>query len=319
MTLALVTGATGQDGSYLCEPLTAEGTHIHAIVEDAAIASDAPWLATADIHQIDLRDAKALTRLVTTCAPDEIYNLAGMSSVGRSWDEPLLTAQVNALPVVVLLQAAREVQGRSGRPVRFVQASSAEIFGAAEVSPQDESTAVAPTNPYGAAKAFAHQMVGIYRGLGLHASSCILYNHESPRRPDTFVTRKITKAAARIARGTQDRLVLGTLDTRRDWGWAPDYVHGLMLTARHPEPLDVVLATGEAHSIRDFVETAFQSAGVPGWQDRIDLDDNFARPVDTVDQRGDARRARTVLGWRPSVDFEELVRRMVNADLAGED
>lgn len=316
MTIALITGATGQDGSYLCEQLTAEGVRIHAVVEDATSAAALPWLATARLHEVDLRDADALKSLVAGSAPDEIYNLAGLSSVGRSWDEPVLTAQINALPVVVLLQAARELQDTAGRPVRFVQASSAEIFGAATASPQNESTPIAPTNPYGAAKAFAHHMVGVYRGLGLHASSCILYNHESPRRPEAFVTRKITAAAARIAHGTQDRLILGTLDARRDWGWAPDYVAGLVLAARHPGPLDVVLATGETHSIGDFVDAAFRAVGMPQWDGLVELNDNLTRPVETTDQRGDASLARTVLGWRQTVGFNQIVRRMVEADVS---
>ena len=316
MTTALITGATGQDGSYLCEQLAAEGTRVHAMVEDATAAAELPWLATAQLHEVDLRNADALKTLVAMTAPDEIYNLAGLSSVGRSWDEPVLTAQVNALPVVVLLQAARELQDTSGRPVRFVQASSAEIFGVASASPQNESTPIAPNNPYGAAKAFAHHMVGVYRGLGLHASSCILYNHESPRRPETFVTRKITAAAARIARGTQDRLNLGTLDARRDWGWAPDYVAGLVLAARHPQPLDVVLATGQTYSIGDFVDAAFRAAGLRQWENLVNLDDNLARPVETIEQRGDASLARAVLGWHPTVGFHEIVRRMIEADVA---
>jgi len=316
VTTALITGATGQDGSFLCEQLTAEGARIHAVVEDAHAAATLPWLAAADIHQVDLRDTTALTGLVAMAAPDEVYNLAGLSSVGRSWEEPVLTTQINATPVVVLLQAAMELQGRKGRTVRFVQASSAEIFGTAPVSPQDETTPLAPTNPYGATKAFAHTMVGVYRSLGLHASSCILYNHESPRRLETFVTRKITAAAARIARGTQDQLTLGTLDVRRDWGWAPDYVAGLVLAARHSQPLDFVLATGETHSIGDFVDVAFRAAGLPQWDTLVKLDDTLARPSETVEQRGDATRARTILRWQQTVGFEELVQRMVNVDLA---
>jgi len=315
---ALITGATGQDGSYLCEQLAAEGVHIHAVVEDAQAAATLPWLAAAEIHQVDLRDTTALATLVAVSAPDEVYNLAGLSSVARSWEEPVLTTQVNATPAVVLLQAAMELQDRTGGAVRFVQASSAEIFGTAAVSPQDENTPLAPTNPYGAAKAFAHNMVGVYRTLGLHASSCVLYNHESPRRPEAFVTRKITAAAARIALGTQDRLTLGTLDVRRDWGWAPDYVAGLVLAARHPEPLDFVLATGETHSIGDFVDAAFRAAGLPQWEVFVELDDALARPSETVEQRGDATRARAELGWQQTAGFHELVQRMVDVDLAGD-
>jgi len=161
-------------------------------------------------------------------------------------------------------------------------------------------------------------MVGVYRTLGLHASSCVLYNHESPRRPEAFVTRKITAAAARIALGTQDRLTLGTLDVRRDWGWAPDYVAGLVLAARHPEPLDFVLATGETHSIGDFVDAAFRAAGLPQWEVFVELDDALARPSETVEQRGDATRARAELGWQQTAGFHELVQRMVDVDLAGD-
>lgn len=314
MTVAIVTGATGQDGSYLCERLVAEGVELHAVVLDDQ--TPAPWLSTAHIHQIDLRDHSALDQLIAETAPDEVYNLGGISSVARSWHEPVLTAQVNAMAVAVLLGACWELQRKKGAPVRFVQASSSEIFGQAGESPQAEETPVAPTNPYGTAKAYAHHLVGVYRGLGLHASSCILYNHESPRRPTTFVTRKITDAVARISRGEQESLSLGSLDTRRDWGWAPDYVDGLMLAARHHQPLDVVLATGETRSIGDFVDAAFRVVGIAQWRELVDLDDTLTRPVETVEQRGDATRARELLGWRATVDFDELVRRMVAADLA---
>ncbi|WP_127781670.1 GDP-mannose 4,6-dehydratase [Rhodococcus sp. X156] len=316
MSTALVTGATGQDGGYLCEQLRAEGTEVVAAVERPELAS-VPWLEGAHVRAVDLRDAAGLSRLVAETAPDEIYNLAGMSSVARSWQEPVLTAEVNALPVAVLLQAARDLQERTGKAVRFVQASSAEIFGSAPTSPQDESTPVAPLNPYGATKAFAHQLVGIYRSLGVGASSCILYNHESPRRPEQFVTRKITAAAARIARGEQDKLLLGTLESRRDWGWAPDYVAALVLAARHTEPLDFVIATGQTHSVGDFVEAAFRAAGVEDWEDVVELDPTFSRPAEATEQRGNPARAHEVLGWRQTVDFEEIVRRMVAADLDG--
>jgi len=314
MTVAVVTGATGQDGSYLCERLVAEGVELHAVV--LADQTPHPWLSTAHIHQIDLQSHSDLGHFVAETAPDEVYNLAGISSVARSWDEPVLTAQVNALAVAVLLGACWELQRKKGAPVRFVQASSSEIFGRASESPQTEGTPVAPTNPYGAAKAYAHQLVGVYRGLGLHASSCILYNHESPRRPTTFVTRKITDAVARISRGEQDRLSLGSLDTRRDWGWAPDYVDGLMLAARHHQPLDVVLATGETRSIGDFVDAAFRVVGIAQWRELVDLDDTLTRPVETAEQCGDATVARHTLGWTTTVNFDELVRRMVETELA---
>lgn len=227
-----------------------------------------------------------------------------------------LTAEVTALGVARLLEHLWQAQDHSGKPVRFVQASSAEIFGDAPDAPQDESTPLHPTNPYGASKTFAHQLVGVYRGRGLHAVSAILYNHESPRRPPTFVTRKITRAAARIAQGVENELVLGNLDARRDWGWAPDYVDAMVRAARHPRPGDYVVATGSAHSVRDFVAAAFTRVGIADWQAHVRVDQALIRPSDATLQLGDSTRARTELGWEPTVDFVELVGRMVDADLA---
>ncbi len=313
MTVALVTGATGQDGSYLCERLVSEGTELHAVVAEDA-ADGHPSLAAARVHQLDLRNSAGLAALVAEVAPDEVYNLAGLSSVAQSWEQPVLTAEINAVAVAVLLQACWELQQRAGGPVRVVQASSAEIFGNATESPQTERTPLAPTNPYGAAKAYAHQLVGVYRELGLHSSSCILYNHESPRRPVTFVTRKITSGVAAIARGEQQLLTLGALDVRRDWGWAPDYVDGMVRAARHTEPGDYVLATGTNHSVREFVGAAFAAVGITDWEHLVELDTDFLRPVETQDTRGDATRATTVLGWTRTVGFDEIVRRMVLAD-----
>lgn len=314
MTVALVTGATGQDGSYLRERLAAEGAELYAVVAEDA-AGEYPWLAAAaQVHQLDLRDSAGLAALVAEVAPDEVYNLAGLSSVAQSWEQPVLTAEINAVAVAVLLQACWELQQRAGGPVRVVQASSAEIFGNATESPQTERTPLAPTNPYGAAKAYAHQLVGVYRGLGLHASSCILYNHESPRRPVTFVTRKITNTVARIARGEQAVLSLGELEVQRDWGWAPDYVDGMVRAARHTEAGDYVFATGTTHSVREFVDAAFNAMGITDWEHLVEFDTDFLRPVETQDTRGDATRAKTVLGWKPTVGFVELVRRMVLAD-----
>jgi GDPmannose 4,6-dehydratase len=248
-------------------------------------------------------------------APDEIYNLGGISSVALSWQEPGLTAQVSGVAPGHVLKAAHDLQERSGTAVRVVQASSAEIFGAAEQVPQTEDTPVAPVTPYGAAKAYAHHLVGVWRARGLHASSCILYNHESPRRPEAFVTRKITAGAARIARGLQGELSLGNLDARRDWGWAPDYVRAMRLAARSDAPGTYVIATGVAHSVRDFVAAAFQAAGVGDWEERVVLDARFARPSDAPVQVGDPSRARDALGWAPTVGFEEIVARMVRHDL----
>jgi GDPmannose 4,6-dehydratase len=267
------------------------------------------------LHQGDLTDDASLATVVARSQPDEVYNLAGISSVAFSWERPVLTADVTALGAARLLEQVWQLQERLGRPVRFVQASSAEIFGDAEIAPQDESTPLRPNSPYGASKAFAHQLVGVYRGRGLHAVSAILYNHESPRRPPTFVTRKITRAAARIALGLERELVLGNLDARRDWGWAPDYVDAMVRSARHEVANDYVVATGQAHSVRDFVAAAFARAGVADWERCIRVDQAFVRPSDAALQLGDATRARTELGWTPTVSFEDLVGRMVEADL----
>lgn len=313
---ALVTGATGQDGSYLVEQLLDEGAEVHALVRaqepDGRPASALPDGVYA--HQADLADGDRLERLVAEVEPTELYNLGGLSSVALSWQEPALTAQVSGLAVGRLLKAALELQERSGRPVRFVQASSAELFGHAVQVPQDEDTPVRPLTPYGAAKAYGHMLVGVYRARGLHAASCILYNHESPRRPETFVTRKVTAGAARIAAGLQDELAMGNLDARRDWGWAPDYVAAMVLAARADEGRDYVVATGVGHSVREFVAAAFTAAGIHDWERHVTLDPRFARPSDAPEQLGDASRARELLGWAPTARFEEIVARMVRHD-----
>ncbi|MDF1479174.1 GDP-mannose 4,6-dehydratase [Leifsonia sp. H3M29-4] len=308
MMRALVTGVTGQDGSYLAEALVSAGQEVHGVVRDIGET------VTAGVqpHRVDFAEEGGLAAVVSEVRPDVIYNLAAVSSVFRSWEEPTVTARVNALAVAELLAAARSL----GEGIRFVQASSAEIFGSPETAPQNESTPVRPTSPYGAAKAYAHGLVGVYRGAGMHASSVILYNHESPRRPETFVTRKITAAAARISRGLQDRLALGNLAARRDWGWAPDYVEALQLAAGADAPGDYVIATGVAHSVEDFVALAFARAGIADWRAYVDVDDTLLRAGDAPEQRGDAAKARRVLGWRPSHDFEQIVSAMVDADLA---
>jgi GDPmannose 4,6-dehydratase len=313
---ALVTGATGQDGSYLIERLLAEGAEVHALVrtEETAPGESAPPPSVRR-HLGDLADGAGLEALVAGVEPTEIYNLGGLSSVALSWQEPGRTAQVSGVAVGHLLKGAHELQERTGTPVRFVQASSAEIFGHARQVPQDESTAIAPVTPYGAAKAYAHHLVNVYRARGLHATSCILYNHESPRRPETFVTRKITVGAARIARGLQQELAMGNLDARRDWGWAPDYVAAMVLAARAEAARDYVIATGVAHSVREFVAAAFAAAGIDDWERHVTLDPRFARPSDAPEQVGDPSRARELLGWAPAHGFEDVVSRMVAHDL----
>ncbi len=317
MPSALITGITGQDGGYLAERLLADGWDVHGLVHegDPTVADLLARCPDVALHDGDLTDDASLARVVAASEPDEVYNLAGISSVAFSWERPVLTADVTALGAARLLEQVWQLQERTGRVVRFVQASSAEIFGLAP-APQDETTPLAPTSPYGASKAFAHQLVGVYRGRGMHAVSAILYNHESPRRPPTFVTRKITRAAARIAQGVESQLVLGNLDARRDWGWAPDYVDAMVRAARHVNPSDYVVATGVAHSVRDFVAAAFSRAGIQEWEGYVRVDEAFVRPSDAPLQLGNATRARDELGWTPTVGFEELVGRMVEADLS---
>ena len=316
MTTALITGITGQDGGYLTERLLGEGCDVHGLLhpDDPHAADVALRYPAITLHTGDLADPGEIDGIVSSVRPDDIYNFGGISSVGLSWEQPLLTAAVNGMGAAGLLEAAWRLQQRVSRPVRLLQASSAEIFGEPTESPQSETTPVRPRNPYGAAKAFAHGLVGVYRARGLHACSCILFNHESPRRPETFVTRKITKAAALIAAGKQDSLALGNLDARRDWGWAPDYVDAMLRAVRHPTPDDYVIATGRAHSVRDFVAAAFASAGLPDWQQYVTIDRAFERPTDAPELVGDAGKARAVLGWAPTMTFEQIVDRMVDED-----
>jgi GDPmannose 4,6-dehydratase len=304
---SLVTGITGQDGGYLAERLVADGVEVHGLVHrgDAAAAEFAAGHPSVVLHEGDLTDSASLAAVLAAAAPDEVYNLAGISSVAYSWEHPVETAEVTGLGVLRLLQLLPE-------GVRFVQASSAEVFGHA-AAPQDEQTQLRPTSPYGVAKVMAHHAVQVHRRQGVHASNAILYNHESPRRPTTFVTRKITQTVARIARGLETELVLGNVEARRDWGWAPDYVDAMVRAVRADQPDDYVVATGEAHSVEEFALAAFARAGV---EPRIRVDPSLVRPGDPVLLVGDATKAREVLGWKPTVSFEELVGRMVDADLA---
>jgi GDPmannose 4,6-dehydratase len=317
---ALVTGITGQDGGYLAEQLLADGYQVHGLVHpgDAGLADLVARCPAVVLHDGDLRDQASLGEAVANADPDEVYNLAGISSVAFSWEQPVLTADITALGAARLLHEARAHQDRRGREVRFVQASSAEIFGSAgpgASGAQSEQTPLHPTSPYGAAKAYVHQLVDVYRQAGLFSVSMVLFNHESPRRPPTFVTRKITQTVARIAKGEEHELVLGNVDARRDWGWAPDYVDAMVRACRAPVADDFVVATGEAHSVRDFALAAFARAGVEDGADRIRVDADLVRPGDPAVLVGDATKARTVLGWAPSVSFVELVGRMVDADL----
>lgn len=316
MGTAFVTGVTGQTGGYLAEQLDAAGWDVVGLVRSGDPHSEALLARTPALRLVegDLADADGLRDTVMGVAPDAIFNLGGLTSVGQSWTEPLPTAVITGMSVAALLDAALAVHRESGKPVSFVQASSAEIFGDATEIPQTEATEIRPLNPYAAAKAYAHFLVGSYRQLGLGASSCILYNHESPRRPTAFVTRKITQGAARIALGKQEKLVLGSLDARRDWGWAPDYARAIALVAA-AEPDDFIVASGQSHSVEEFVAAAFSAAGIDDWRPYIEQDPQFVRPNDTSEQRGDSTKIRTRLGWAPTVSFEELVAAMVRNDL----
>lgn len=313
MPLAFITGATGQDGTYLTELLHEAGYDVHGLVRPGDPGPLHP--EQIELHEGDVTDRDHLSQLLHELAPTEIYNLAGVSSVAACWKEPVLAAEVNGAAAVFLMEEAWRLQEATGERVSFVQASSAEIFGQATQSPQSESTPIAPVNPYGASKAFAHLSAGVYRARGLHASSVILYNHESPLRPPSFVTRKITQGAAAIAKGEAAELRLGNLDARRDWGWAPDYVRAMHLAAVHGTAADYVIGTGVAHSVREFVEAAFTAAGVVDWQQYVVVDPAFYRPVEAHELRADPSRAASSLGWNPTCSFTELVARMVAVDL----
>jgi GDPmannose 4,6-dehydratase len=296
----------------------AEGVEVHGVTLSGE--RHGAWagteLADVPLHVADLADADRVREVVAQVAPDEIYNLAGQTSVAASWADPVEAIRATGVGAVVVIDAALALQELRGSPVRVLQASSAEIFGSARDVPQNEQTPLAPVSPYGAAKALAHQMARIYRSRGLFVATCILYNHESPLRPQTFVTRKITAGAARIAVHGGEPLRLGNLDAARDWGWAEDYVDAMVRVCRHTEADDFVVATGTTHTVGDFVRAAFARAGIEDWQSRVEVDPAFVRPVDANVQVGDATKAAHELGWRPTVAFEEVVGRMVDHDLA---
>lgn len=309
---ALVTGVTGQDGSYLTEQLARLDYEVHGVLREA---SQNPHQAEFIPHIGDLADADRLRDVVGEVEPDVIFNLGGVSSVAESWNEPEKTVRTSGQAVATLLEAAWKLQESLGKPVRFLQASSSEIFGAAATSPQNESTPIAPVNPYGASKAFAHHLTKVYRGRGLWASNAILFNHESPRRPESFVTRKITIGAARIALGMQDKLLLGNLDAKRDWGWAPDYTRAMVEISSLDDANDFVLATGEMHTVREFARTALAAAGIDDWVRYLQVDQRFMRPAEAHETRGDSSFLHEKTKWRPSKTLEQIVQSMVEHDL----
>jgi len=322
MKKALITGITGQDGSYLCELLLDKGYEVHGIVRRSSsfnrsriehlIQDRETYGSRLFLHYGDMMDSSALNRILEKCGPDEIYNLAAQSHVRISFDMPEYTGDVDGLGVARLLDAVREV-GLT-RECRFYQASTSELFGATP-PPQNETSPFHPRSPYAAAKLFAHWMVVNYReGYGMHASSGILFNHESPRRGENFVTRKIAVAVARIACGLQKRLVLGNLDAGRDWGHAKDYVEAMYLMLQQPAGDDFVIATGSMHTVREFADLAFGFAGLD-YRDYVDTDPSYLRPTEVDALRGDASKAHRLLGWRPRITFEDLVREMVDHEM----
>ena len=312
---ALITGIGGQDGSLLAEFLLDEGYEVYGVVRRSV--ADYPNLTGVrdriEVLRADLLDQLSLINALRECGPQEVYNLASVSFVPMSWQQPVLTAEFAAVGATALLEAIRHVDPA----IRFYQASSSEIFGEPRETPQTEATPLSPLTPYGVAKAYAHFMCASYRKLyGLHASAGILYNHESPRRPVEFLPSKVAHAAAAISLGLEGEVWLGNLDARRDWGYAGDYVRAMWLMLRQDEPGDYVIATGTTHSVRDLVECAFGRAGLE-WQDYVQIDESLQRGrAELHDLVGDPSRARERLGWEPTVSFEELVHMLVDAELA---
>jgi len=315
-TKALITGITGQDGSYLAELLLEKGYEVHGLVRRSS--SFNTWRIDhirdrLSLHYGDLVDQNSLARTLEAVEPQEVYNLAAQSHVKVSFEMPEYTTDVTGLGVLRLLDAVRELD----LPVRVYQAGSSEMYGLVQETPQTERTPFHPRSPYGISKVFGHWMAVNYReGYGLHVSNGILFNHESPRRGENFVTRKITMAVAAIKQGKLKELRLGNLDAKRDWGFAKDYVEAMWLMLQQPAPDDYVVAMGETHSVREFLEEAFGCVGLD-WKDFVKVDPKYFRPAEVDILLGDPTKARTVLGWKPKVSFQELVRLMVEADLAG--
>ena len=315
MKRALITGITGQDGSYLAELLLEKGYEVHGMVRRSSEEKFERLGHLRDrvhLHQGDLLDQFSLAALLQAVKPDEVYNLAAQSFVPTSWSQPVLTGEFTALGVTKMLEAIRHTAPH----VRFYQASSSEMFGKVREVPQHEDTPFYPRSPYGVAKAYGHFITVNYReSFGLYAVSGILFNHESPRRGLEFVTRKVTHGVARIKLGLQQQLRLGNLDAKRDWGFAGDYVRAMWMMLQQPQPEDFVIASGGTHTVRELVELAFSHAGLK-WERHVVIDPAFVRPAEVDLLIGDASRARAKLGWAPTVDFAGLVRMMVDADLA---
>ena len=319
MPRALITGITGQDGQHLAEFLNTKGYEVFGLVKGQAnpkaelIQREFPFV---ELVAGDLPDLPSLIKAVEFAQPDEVYNLGAVSFVAMSFNQAELTANVTGLGVLRMLDAVRIVGGHSGNRIRFYQASSSEMFGKVRETPQSERTPFHPRSPYGCAKVFGHDITVNYReSYDMFACSGILFNHEGPRRGLEFVTRKVSQAVARIKLGLQESLTMGTLDSKRDWGYAGDYVKAMWLMLQQDEPDDYVVATGETHSVAEFVERAFAEVGIDDWQNYVHQDPKFFRPAEVDLLIGDASKAREKLGWVPEVDFPSLVRMMVENDV----
>ena len=320
MKRALITGITGQDGRYLAELLNEKGYQVFGLLKGQAnpkaemIRQELPFV---ELVEGDITDLSSLVRVMQLAEPDEVYNLAAISFVAMSFHQAELTANVTGTGVLRMLEAIRMVGGKENNPIRFYQASSSEMFGKVRETPQTEQTPFYPRSPYGCAKVYGHDITVNYReSYDMYACSGILFNHESERRGLEFVTRKITNAAARIKLGLQDQLALGNLDPKRDWGHAADYVDAMWRMLQQDQPDDYVVATGETHSVREFVQKAFARAEIDDWEKYVVIDPRFFRPAEVDLLVGDATKAETVLGWERKVSFDELVNRMVDNDIA---
>jgi GDPmannose 4,6-dehydratase len=319
---ALITGITGQDGRHLSEFLSGKGYQVFGLVHGQAnpkigmIQDENPAL---ELIEGDLRDLSSLIAVVEQVQPDEVYNLGAISFVQLSFKQAELTAEITGLGVLRMLEAVRIVGGTDHNPMRFYQASSSEMFGKVQETPQTERTPFHPRSPYGAAKVFGHYTTMNFReAYGIHASSGILFNHEGPKRGLEFVTRKVTNAVARIKLGLQESITLGNLESSRDWGYAGDYVEAMWMMLQQDVPDDYVIATGETHSIRELLEVAFKCAGIDDWEQYVQQDQRFYRPAEVDLLIGDASKAHKVLGWKPRVGFSDLVRMMYESDLEEE-
>ena len=326
MKKALIFGITGQDGSYLAELLLGKGYEVHGVIRRASTFNTTridhlyrdPHVngVSMHLHYGDLSDANTIRKLIYKIQPDEIYNLGAQSHVRVSFDIPEYTGNITGLGTLRILEAIKDYEEHSGKKVKFYQASSSEMFGSAP-PPQNEKTPFEPRSPYGVAKVYSYYTTKNYRdAYGIFAANGILFNHESPRRGETFVTRKITRGIARIKAGLDKKIYLGNLDAKRDWGYAPEYVEAMWLMLQQPKADDFVIGTGESHSVRDFLDEAFKCAGIDDWNGFVEVDPRYYRPTEVEHLVADNTKAKEKLGWQPKVKFPELVKMMVDADLA---